>query len=166
MVYLGESCCLFSPYCESTHTSTTNCIWYHICLRTFTLPSVVKILHFYCTYMVFGIWKEKAYLIILAGDKKWNRHTIQPKKKTKKQTETIRNRVIHYLDNLTKLCDKLVLVFLDTGINPGGPQSGSLEEGQTDVFLHTLSQLQPPEGLFPRCSGKVLQLSFSLCKTP
>lgn len=55
----------------------------------------------------------------------------------------------HHLDNLTESFDKLVLVFLDPGPNPGGPQSWSLEEGQTNVFLHTLPQLQPPEGLLP-----------------
>lgn len=49
-----------------------------------------------------------------------------------------------------------MLIFLDAEINPGGPKSWSLEEGQTDVFLHTLSQFQPPEGLLPWCPGKVI----------
>lgn len=49
-----------------------------------------------------------------------------------------------------------MLVFLDAEINPGGPKSRSLEEGQTDVFLHTLPQLQPPEGLLPWCPGRVI----------
>ena len=68
---------------------------------------------------------------------KQSKYIIQPEKKNK--IETIRNRAIYYLDNLTKLFDKLVLLFLDPGINPGGPQPWSLEEGQTNVFLHTLS---------------------------
>lgn len=134
-----------------------------------------ELLHFrvllkFCTFTVHTWYsasgKKKLIWSYLLETKNGTDTPFNQKKQKQKQTETIRNRVIHYLDNLTKLCDKLVLVFLDTGINPGGPQSGSLEEGQTDVFLHTLSQLQPPEGLFPRCSGKVLQLSFSLCKTP
>lgn len=63
--------------------------------------------------------------------------------------KTVRNRTIHCLDNLIQLFDKLVLIFLDIGINPGGSKSWSPEEGQTNVFLHTLPQLPPAEGLFP-----------------
>lgn len=64
------------------------------------------------------------------------------------------------------LLDKLVFTFLDPGLNPGGSKSWSLEEGQTNVFLHTLPQLQPPEGVFPRRPGKVILLSVSFSQLP
>ena len=54
-----------------------------------------------------------------------------------------------HLGNWIILFDELVLIFLDTGTHPGRSESQPLEEGQTNVFLHTLPQLQPPEGLLP-----------------
>lgn len=45
-------------------------------------------------------------------------------------------------------CLKNVL-FLDTKTHPGRPEPWSPEEGQTNVFLHTVPQLQPPESLLP-----------------
>lgn len=98
--------------------------------------------------MVFSIQKDKAYLLRLARDRKMEQihHSLRKKEN---RIETVRDRTTDYLDNLSKLFDKLVLVFLDAGINPGGPKPWSLEEGQTNVFLHALPQLQPPEGLFP-----------------
>lgn len=163
MVYLGESCHLFPSYCESTHT---------VQQTVFDIACAIELLHIkmlykFCNFTV-HIWysasgKKKLIWSYLLEAEKQSKSIIQPEKN---KIETIRNRAIYYLDNLTKLFDKLVLVFLDPGINPGGPQPWSLEEGQTNVFLHPLSQFQPPEGLFSWCSGKLLQLSFSLCKTP
>lgn len=112
----------------------------------------IKMSFKFCNFTV-HMWssasgKEKLIRSYLPETEKWSKYTIQPEK-NKNKIETMRNRAIYHLDNLTKLLAKLVFVFLDTGINPGGPQSWSLEEGQTHVFLHPLSQLQPPEGLFP-----------------